>query len=134
MGFTLAPGWTDDPTHALFRPNEEAELYSNEFWALTERAALDCRTKQPKEASLNAERSLAADGRIGRTVLNWLWLALIHQEIGSPKEARRWLDKAADWLDQQEGRMPSDTAVTGLHLHNWLEAHVLLQEAKARLR
>jgi hypothetical protein len=131
---TLAPDWSNDPTQALFRPDEEGELNRDEFWALTEQAALYCRTKQPREAALYAERSLAADGRTGRALLNWLWLALIHQELGSPNEARRWLDKAANWLDQQDGRMPLDTARTGLHFHNWLEAHVLRQEAAARLR
>jgi hypothetical protein len=54
--------------------------------------------------------------------------------MGSPNEARRWLDKAANWLDQQDGRMPLDTLATGTRLHNWLEAHVLRQEAEARLR
>ena len=80
------------------------------------------------------ERSLAADGRPGRAVLNWLWLALAYQKLGKPDEARRWLDKAANWLDQQGGRMPLETSFMGLHLHNWLEAHVLRQEAKALLR
>jgi hypothetical protein len=66
-------------------------------------------------------------------VLNWLWLALAYQKMGNPKEARRWLDKAADWLDQQGGRMPRESSVMGSHLHNWLEAHVLRQEAEALL-
>jgi hypothetical protein len=80
------------------------------------------------------EKSLAADGRPGRTVLNWLWLALAHQKMGSPIEARRWLDKAVNWLDQQGGRMPSEDYFMGSNLHNWLEAHALRQEAEELLR
>jgi len=72
-----------------------------------------------------------AVGRPGRAVLNWLWLALAYQKLGNSNEARPWLDKAANWLDQQGGRMPVETRDMGSHLHNWLEAHVLRQEADA---
>jgi hypothetical protein len=54
--------------------------------------------------------------------------------MGNAVEARRWLDKAAGWLDQQGGRMPLETSSLGLHPHNWLEAHVLRQEAETLLR
>jgi hypothetical protein len=67
-------------------------------------------------------------------VLNWLWLALAYQKQGKAAEARRWLDKAANWLDQQGGRMPLDVNLMGTHRHNWLEVHVLRQEAEALLR
>ncbi len=61
---------------------------------------------------------------------NWLWLALAYRQSGNADEARRWLNKAGGWLDQQEGQMPLETAAMGLHLQNWLEAHVLRQEAE----
>jgi hypothetical protein len=54
--------------------------------------------------------------------------------MGSPTEARRWLDKAADWLDQQGGRMPLENADMGSHRHNRLKARVLRREAEALLR
>jgi hypothetical protein len=80
------------------------------------------------------ESSQMADGRPGRAVLNWLWLALAYQKMDKTKEARRWLAKAANWLDQQDGRMSPDLPFMKLHLHNWLEAHVLRQEVEALLR
>jgi serine/threonine-protein kinase len=104
-----------------------------EFWALTEQGALETRKNNLAKALRNVELSLAADGHTGRAVLNWLWLALIHQKLGSPNEARRWLARATDWLDQQ-GQMPVDNAVLGIDLHNWLEAQVLRREAEALLR
>jgi hypothetical protein len=106
-----------------------------EFWALTERGALNVRAR-PGMAAEYLQRSLAADGRPGRAVLNWLWLALEYQKLGSPIEARRWLDKAANWLDQQEGRMPVENMFQfiGSHLHNWLEARVLRREAEALIQ
>ena len=66
-------------------------------------------------------------------MLNWLWLALANPQrrVGKPEEARRWLDKARTWLDQYHEGMPARAEEElGLHLHNWLEAHVLRLEAE----
>ncbi len=127
---TLAPDWTDDPTQALRLAAPELNRHGVEFWALTEQGAMYVRTRQPKNAVPEFELSMVADSRPGRTVLNWLWLALAYQKMDRPIEARRWLAKAVNWLDQQEGRMPLETDTMRLHLHNWLEAHVLRREAE----
>jgi hypothetical protein len=109
----------------------KAELQSSKtmFWSQTEQGALLLRAGKPQQAILLLERSLLANCQPGRTVLNWLWLALANQKLGKVKESRQWLDKATDWLDQQECRMPLDTKFLGMHQHNWLEAHVLHREA-----
>jgi hypothetical protein len=81
------------------------------------------------------EQSLKADARPGRAVLNWLWLALANQRLGKAEEARRWRGKAQAWLDQYGDGMPARAqAEVGLHLHNWLEAHVLRREAEALIQ
>jgi hypothetical protein len=81
------------------------------------------------------EQSLKVDPMPGRAVLNWLWLALANQRLGKAEEARRWLDKATAWLDQYRDHMPASAeAEVGLHLHNWLEAHVLRREAEMMIR
>jgi tetratricopeptide (TPR) repeat protein len=135
---TLAPDSTDDPTQParlsatdLERDDERGAAPS---WALTEQAALHFRAGRSEEAVPLLERSLVADGRPGRAVLSWLWLALARQKMGKRDEARRWLDKAADWLDQQGGHMPAQSSLMGSDRLNWLEAHALRQEAEARLR
>jgi tetratricopeptide (TPR) repeat protein len=132
---TLAPDSTNNPNRPLNLSLDELKRSEREFWALTERGALHVRARSG-EAVEFLEMSLAADGRPGRAVLNWLWLALEYQKLGSPVEARRWLDKAANWLDQQEGRMPVENLFQfmGSHLHNWLEAHVLRSEAEALIQ
>jgi hypothetical protein len=106
----------------------------NEYWSLTEQAALHVRAGRIQEATPLLEISLMVDGRPARAVLNWLWLALAYQKQGNAAEARRWLSKADHWLDQQEGQMPLDANLMGAHRHNWLEAHVLRQEVEALLR
>src|SRR5262249_29017566 len=131
---TLAPGSTDDPMEPFRLAAEELARNEKDYWAFTELAALPFRTGGTTDAARPLERSLVADGRPGRAVLNWLWLALAHQKMGEREEARRWLDKAVNWMDQQDGRMPIETPAMGSHRHNWLEAHVLRLEVEARLR
>jgi serine/threonine-protein kinase len=131
---TLASDSTDGPTQLRRLSTREWERDDAAYWALTEQAAFYVRTVGASGAVRLLERSLVADGRSGRAVVSWLWLALAHQASGQPEEARRWLDKAANWLDQQGGRMSVEVRFMGSHLHNWLEAHALRQEAEALLR
>jgi tetratricopeptide (TPR) repeat protein len=131
---TLAPDSADDPELPRRLSQGELQGSKNEFWSLTEQAALHVRAGRFQDAIPLLEGSLRVDGRPGRAVLNWLWLALAYEKQGKAAEARRWLNKAANWLDQQEGQKPLDANFMGAHPHNWLEAHVLRQEAEARLR
>jgi tetratricopeptide (TPR) repeat protein len=131
---TLAPDSADDPALPGRLSADDLSGSNNAFWSLTEQAALAFRAGRCPEAIPLLERSLTADGLPGRTVLNWLWLALAYQKMGKSEEARRWLDRAADWLDQQGDQMPLVASLTGCDRHNWLEAQVLLQEADALLR
>jgi tetratricopeptide (TPR) repeat protein len=39
---------------------------------------------------------------------SWFFLAMIHQRLGHPKEARRWLDKAIKQMEE-EGKNPGVT-------------------------
>jgi hypothetical protein len=131
--YSLAPDSTNDHWLLLAKTSKELDAHRNEFWSLTVQGAMRVRANQGQDAVRFLDLSLAADAHPGRAVLNWLWLALAYERLGSPLEARRWLAKARNWLDQQDGRMPRDTPEMGLHRHNWLEAHVLLKEAEARL-
>ena len=102
------------------------------FSVLTEQGALHYRAGRFKDAVPLLEQSLRADPKSGRAVVNWLWLALAQQRLGKAEAARRWLAKAQAWLDQYRDGMPSRAEEKlGLHLHNWLEAHVLRREAQA---
>jgi hypothetical protein len=87
-----------------------------------------------REAVALFEKSLCADPVPGKAVLNWLWLALANQRLGMAEEARRSLGQAQAWLDRYGDGMPARAEQEfGLHLHNWLEAHVLRREAEALL-
>jgi serine/threonine-protein kinase len=131
---TLAPDSNVNREQLFFVYAKEVSN-NREAWGLAENAAWYFREGRTTFVLGFAEQSLMADGRPGQAVLSWLWLALAYQKSGNTNEARRWLNKATNWLDQQGGRMPHHTdPLMGSNLHNWLEAHVLRREAEALLR
>ena len=132
---TLAPHAVADMSLPGRLAEKELKASAREFWSLTEQGALAYRAGRFQEAVPFFEQSLRADPRPGRAVLNWLWLALANQRLGKAEEARRWLNKAQAWLDQYRDGMPARAEEElGLHLHNWLEAHVLRREAEALIQ
>jgi serine/threonine-protein kinase len=132
---TLAPNAVAEASLPGRLAEHELKVNTRQFWSLTEQGALQYRAGRFPEAVALFEQSLSADPRPGRAVLNWLWLSLAQQRLGKAEEARRWLDRAAAWLDQYRDGMPDRAEeVLGLHLHNWLEAHVLRREAEVLIR
>ena len=131
---TLAPDAADDPAKPAEAGKDELAKYASTSWSLTEQGALLHRAGRSSEAVGPLEKSLAADAKAGKQVLNWLWLALAQHRLGKADEARRWLDKAVALLDSAGGPMPADAVAAGMDLHNWLEACVLRREAEALLR
>jgi serine/threonine-protein kinase len=132
---TLAPGAVADVSQPGRLAGTELKAGAGQFWSLTAQGALRYRAGQFQEAAALFEQSLRASTKPGQAVLNWLWLALAQQRLGKTEEARRWLGKATAWLDQYRDRMPDRAeGELGLHLDNWLEAHVLRREAEAMIR
>ena len=84
-----------------------------------------------KDAVRLFQKSLDAETKAGAAVLNWLWLALAHQSLGNAGEARTWLNRACSWFDNVGKHRPDNGENrSGLHRHNWLEAHVLRRESE----
>jgi serine/threonine-protein kinase len=131
---TLAPDSVADAELPGRLAAKELQDNAGQFWSLTEQGALAYRAGRYQEAVPLFERSLKADPKSGRAVLNWLWLALTNHRLDKAEEARRWLSKAQAWLDQYRDGLPAGAEPeVGLGLHNWLEAHVLRREAEAVL-
>jgi tetratricopeptide (TPR) repeat protein len=132
---TLAEGSVADSSLPARLAEKELNDFARDFWSLTERGALAYRAGRYREAVTFLEKSLQADRKPGRAIVNWLWLALAHQRLGDRERARRHLYKASAWLHQFHEGMPdrADESL-GLHLHNWLEVQVLLREARALVR
>lgn len=130
--WTLAPVSEIQMKH-LYVAESEVNRNQAEFLAATQLGAMMFRKDYTKLAVRTLESGLVSEGRPGRAVSNWLWLALCHHKMARTSEARRRLAKATDWLDQQGGRMPLDPDTTGANRHNWLEAHVLRREVEMLL-
>jgi len=132
---TLAPDSVADAPLPGRLAEKELKNFARETWSLTEQGALAYRVGRFEQAVPLFEQSLQADSKPGRALVNWLWLALAKQRLGKAEEAHRWLNKAQAWLDQYRDGMPARAeAELGLHLHNWLEAHVLRREAEALIQ
>ncbi len=129
---TLAPDAVADASLPGRLAEKELKDSAREYWSLTEQGALAYRAGRFQQAVPFFEQSLQADPRPGNAVVNWLWLALAEHRLGKTDEARHWLNKAQAWLDQYPDGLPARAEEEfGLHLHNWLEAHVLRREAEA---
>jgi hypothetical protein len=64
-----------------------------------------------------------------------MWMALAHHQSKQFEDARREFEQAEKWLANYPDAVPeAEKRRLGLHLHNWLEVHVLRQEATALLR
>jgi tetratricopeptide (TPR) repeat protein len=132
---TLAPDAVADSSLPGRLAKTELMAAAGQFWSLTEQGALSYRAGRFEQALGLFEKSLSADSKPGRAVLNWLWLALANRRLGKFEEARGWLNKANAWLDQFRDGMPKDAGQKfGLDMHNWLEAHVLQREAEALIQ
>jgi len=126
---TLAPSQPQRLSAASRLLREEVHPSSVEHWALTQRGAILLRAGDASAARACFLRSIDADPRTGAAVLNWLWLTIASAVRCDEREATEWLELSEDWFRAQGGRMPIDAPRISLHLHNWLEAHVLRAEA-----
>ena len=131
---TLSPDAGPDSSVLSQLARDELQKNATQFWSLTEQGALAFRAGRFEESVSLFEQSLKSDSHPGRAVVNWVWLALAEQRLGKTEEARRWLEKAQNWLDQFRDGVPANAETEyGLHLHNWLEATVLRRQAEALL-
>jgi len=131
---TLAPEAVDELARA--EKVGSAELAgNNRYWALTASAGLHYRAARFQQAADTLHQCLKHNPGWDGRLLNWLWLSLTCHRLGNQEEARQWLDQARAWLDRYGGEMPLRAeGKIGLHLHDWLEAHVLRREAEALIR
>ena len=51
-----------------------------------------------------------ADEKLSTIAYNWQFLAMAHQRLGHVEEAKKWHEKAAQWIDQEMRKKPEDPA------------------------
>jgi tetratricopeptide (TPR) repeat protein/serine/threonine protein kinase len=86
------------------------------------------------DAVAQCQKSMSVDPKWGGHVVNWLLLAMAHQRLGHAKEAREWMDKAVEWIDQaSEGKKEKRIDLPVPSWSDRLEIQLLLREAEALL-
>jgi WD40 repeat protein/tetratricopeptide (TPR) repeat protein/predicted Ser/Thr protein kinase len=126
--FSLASHGKELPRPAKLA-EKEFVLNRGAFWALTESAALSYRAGDYAKAIDFVQQSQKANPNWGGQVVNWLWLAMAHYRLGQKEEARKELAKSEEWFGKHGKQFPGP-AIKSLHYHDWLEAHVLIREAR----
>jgi len=106
----------------------ESPREASTYWSFRQRGATLCRTGRQANAVALFEKSIILEPSTSRAVLNWLWLAIAHHDLGHAEDSARWRAKAVAWLDAFTSGMPDNAPAIGLHLHDWLEAQVLRRE------
>jgi tetratricopeptide (TPR) repeat protein len=88
------------------------------------------RNGQFDRAIEHLNRSIAGNWKANAA--NWLVLSMVHHRLGHVDEARKWLDKAAQWIDAPNPKQPQGS-LQSLHRHDALACLVLRREAEMLL-
>jgi tetratricopeptide (TPR) repeat protein len=89
------------------------------------------RTGRYEEAIRRLNESIAARDGVGIYV-DWFFLALAHHRLGHVVEARRWLDKAVQWIEQND--RPKTEGATPLPWYRRLLLQLFRREAEVALQ
>jgi WD40 repeat protein/tetratricopeptide (TPR) repeat protein/predicted Ser/Thr protein kinase len=130
----LAPQEVSEPAQEVAFLEKVVAVHPKEAWYRHTLAVAYYRDGRLALAVEHAQRSMKG-GWLG-DVVNWLLLALAHQRLGHDAEARQWLDKAVQWIEQAHkanprgatGRLPVPS------LCDHLEVLLLRREAEALLK
>jgi WD40 repeat protein len=132
----LAPQEVTRPAEAVERAEKAVFAHPKEAWYRHTIAVSYYRAGRFALAVEHAQKSMQDDPAWGGHVVNWLLLALGHQRLGHEPEARQWLDKAVQWIEQADRANPGGAAsrlpVPSLADH--LEILLLRREAEALLK
>ncbi|HUT95370.1 MAG TPA: biotin/lipoyl-binding protein [Thermoguttaceae bacterium] len=74
-----------------------------------------------------------ADHWKGGTPWDWFFLAMAHHQLGNADDAHDWLDKAVEWMDEDDSESGEEEGRPELGWDQKLELEILRQEAEALL-
>jgi tetratricopeptide (TPR) repeat protein len=105
-------------------------------WFLHTQGAVQYRAGNFDQAVERCRESLRVQPEWPGAMLNWLVLAMAHERLGHPAEARQWWVKVGEWKEQApRGNDPGAVLCPpGLHPSDWLEFNVLYREAAPLLK
>jgi Flp pilus assembly protein TadD len=119
----LAPDAIADPMRAVELAEQAQSSLPGAPWAMYTLGMAHLRAGGLDEAAQSLQESLEVDPTWDARFLNWLGLALVHHERGETEEARQWLGKAVDLMEQH----PASA------LHGRIEGQLLRREVEGLL-
>jgi hypothetical protein len=133
---TLAPGSFTLPEVPRKLLEGELKAAATEFWTPGLEGALHHRAGNYADSLGFLQRCRDHRGNSAPGVAcARMWLALTHYRLNQPAEARPEFEQAEKWLEKFPAGIPYDSEKrVGVHLHNWLEIHVLRLEVAPLLR
>jgi tetratricopeptide (TPR) repeat protein len=129
----LAPNDVAEPDQAVTWVEKAVAVQPKAGWSHHTLAVAHYRAGRFDRAIEACEKSMEVEPQWGAHVVNWLLLAMAHQRKEQEEEARKWLDKAKQWIDQSTKGKPSVARIY-LPVPSWcdlLEVQLLLREADA---
>jgi eukaryotic-like serine/threonine-protein kinase len=135
----LAPDAVVDWNAALQFAEKAVAGNPKDNWALHRYGATLYRAGQYQEALEQLTEAEAAyqptDETLYAIAYNWLFLAMAHQRLGHIEEAKKWHDKAVQWIDRAMQKKPEDPAVANhLPWNRRVTLSLLRPEAEELLR
>jgi tetratricopeptide (TPR) repeat protein len=110
------------------RTDTDRHLYLRTLGAATYRVG------RYAEAVQHLDEGVKVHGK-GGDPTDCLFLAMAHQRLGHTAEARRWLDKAINWIDSSTQDKPKDDSYGDqFGWQTWLALQVLRREAEALVK
>ena len=132
---TLAPNAVADIKRPARVANQELMDNRVVYWSLAEQGALKYRAGRFDEALERLGLGLHYYPDWDGNILNHLWMAMTQYQLGKKEFAGKTLAKAEAWFAKYGKEMPTLKNWTyALHLHDWLEAHILFREARALIK
>jgi serine/threonine protein kinase/Tfp pilus assembly protein PilF len=138
MGFLwccVGPEAVDNYAPLLKLAEGKRELLATD-WGWVQFAALRYRAGQFQEADRLFEERAELDASTFRyAVHGWLFRAMTAHRLGRAEDARRWLEKAANWMsDAEQAKLPPKEQMAAWAWNERLELSLLRREAEALLK
>lgn len=126
----LAPGAASDLSPLVRSMEQLLEQSPGNPNLLNTLGAICLRAGDAESAARHLQASIQGSDKVG-TPWDWLFLALAEHKRGQMAESRRWLEKAAVWIDRETNPRTRGTIGQRLSWEQRLELRLLKSEAEA---
>jgi WD40 repeat protein/serine/threonine protein kinase/Flp pilus assembly protein TadD len=130
----VGPGGLADYAQPVAWARQAATLSGHHGWVNFTLGLARYRAGKSRQAIAELQESLKISPTWDARALNWAVLALAHHRLGDRKEAREWLEKTTQWIDQaNRDSAGKGGAILRMPWWDWVELQLLHREARTRI-